>query len=94
MLRNIKLDGQPSRKLSWQHAKYTVTKVISPEVVELNIIGKIHNRFHVSLLLPANDNPLPSQQIEDQNPGPAINSDNPEDEEYYVELGKANAKHW
>ncbi|KAI0991249.1 hypothetical protein K3495_g16938, partial [Podosphaera aphanis] len=24
LLRNIKLDGQPSKKLGWQHAKYTV----------------------------------------------------------------------
>ena len=33
LLRNIKYDGQPSKKLGWQHAKYTVTKIISPEVV-------------------------------------------------------------
>ncbi|KAI0997403.1 hypothetical protein K3495_g10782 [Podosphaera aphanis] len=72
LLRNIKLHGQPSRKLAWQHAKYIVTRIISPEVVELKITGKIHNRFHVDMLLPADDNPLPSQQIEDQNPGPVI----------------------
>ncbi|KAI0995138.1 hypothetical protein K3495_g13043 [Podosphaera aphanis] len=85
LLRNIKLDGQPSRKLAWQHAKYIVTRIISPEVVELNITGKIHNRFHVDMLLPADDNPLPSQQIEDQNPGPVIQSEDSNEDEYAVD---------
>ncbi|KAI0991556.1 hypothetical protein K3495_g16631, partial [Podosphaera aphanis] len=83
LLRNIKLDGQPSKKLSWTHAKYTVTKVISPEVVELNVPGKIHNRFHVDMLLPDNNNPLPSQVLEDIDPGPVINDEG--EEEYQVE---------
>ncbi|KAI1000197.1 hypothetical protein K3495_g8004 [Podosphaera aphanis] len=52
LLRNIKLEGQPSKNLGWQHAKYKVAKVISPEVVELNVAGKIHNRSQVDLLLP------------------------------------------
>ncbi|KAI0992208.1 hypothetical protein K3495_g15978 [Podosphaera aphanis] len=85
LLRNIKLDGQPSRKLGWQHAKYTVTRIISPEVVELNVTGKIHNRFHVDLLLPADNNPLPSQIIEDQNPGPIANINDSGDDEYFVD---------
>ena len=53
LLRNIKLDRQPSEKPGWQHAKYKVIRVISPEVVELNVNGKIHNYSHVDLLLPA-----------------------------------------
>ncbi|KAI0998363.1 hypothetical protein K3495_g9834 [Podosphaera aphanis] len=57
LLRNIKLDGQPSKKLGLQHAKYQVTKVISPEMVELNVNGKIFNHFHVDLLLTADENP-------------------------------------
>ncbi|KAI0991453.1 hypothetical protein K3495_g16734 [Podosphaera aphanis] len=82
LLRNIKLDGQPSKKLGWQHAKYQVTKVISPEVVELNVNGKFFNRFHVDLLLPADENPLPSQQI-DEEPPPVANIDS--EEEFYVD---------
>lgn len=82
LLRNIKLDGQPSKKLGWQHAKYKVTKVISPEVVELNVKGKIYNRFHVDLLLPADENPLPSQAI-DVEPAPVANSDG--EEEFFID---------
>ncbi|KAI0991004.1 hypothetical protein K3495_g17183, partial [Podosphaera aphanis] len=85
LLRNIKLDGQPSKKLGWQHAKYTVTRIISPDVVELNVLGKIHNRFHVDLLLPADNNPLPSQKIEDEEPGPVASSNEPGEDEYLVD---------
>lgn len=83
LLRNIKLDGQPSKKLGWQHAKYQVTKVISPEVVELNVERKIHNRFHVDSLLPANENSLPSQLVEDKEPTPII--DMKGGNEYYID---------
>ncbi|KAI0997400.1 hypothetical protein K3495_g10786 [Podosphaera aphanis] len=83
LLRNIKLEGQPSKKLGWQHAKYKVTKVISPEVVKLNVAGKIHNRFHVDLLLPVDDKPLPSQVIDDNEPVPISNVDG--EEEYYID---------
>lgn len=85
LLRNVKLDGQPSRKLGWQHAKYTVTKIITPEVVELDVAGKIHNCFHVDLLLSADDNPLPSQVIKDKNPGLVENSNDPDEDEYAVD---------
>ena len=83
LLKNIKLDGKPSKKLGWQHAKYRVTKIISPEVVELDMPEKIHNRFHVDLLLPANENPLPSQEVEDKDPGPIVTVDG--EEEYQIE---------
>ncbi|KAI1006567.1 hypothetical protein K3495_g1650 [Podosphaera aphanis] len=82
ILRNIKLDGQPSKKLGWQHAKYVVTKVISPEVVELNVTGKIHNRFHVDLLLPADENQLPSQRVYAE-PAPVANIDGAQ--EFYID---------
>ncbi|KAI1005159.1 hypothetical protein K3495_g3054 [Podosphaera aphanis] len=82
LLRNIKLDGQLSKKSCWQHAKYKVMKVISPEVVELNVNGKISNRFHIDLLLPADENPLPSQQI-DEEPPRVANIDG--EEEFYVD---------
>lgn len=68
--------------MAWQHAKYQVTRVISPEVVELNVSGKFHNQFHVDMLLPADKNPLPSQKIEDKDPGPILVND---EEEYYID---------
>ena len=83
LLQNIRLEDQPSKKLGWQHAKYTVTKLISPEVVQLDIPGRIYNRFHVDLLLPAEENPLPSQTIEDENPGPITGDDG--EEEYQID---------
>ena len=82
LLRNIKLDGQPSKKLGWQHAKYQVTRVLSPEVVELNVNGKIHNRFHVDLLLPASENPLPSQKIDNKDAMPVLIDG---EEEFYID---------
>ena len=78
LLQNIRLEDQPSKKLGWQHAKYTVTKLILLEVVQLNIPGKIHNWFHVDLLLPADENPLQLQNLEDKNPGPIIDVDGKE----------------
>lgn len=83
LLKNIKLDGQPSKKLGWQHAKYDVVKVISPEVVQLNVPGKIHNHFHVDLLLPAEEDPLPSQIVEDREPMPLANDDG--EQEFYID---------
>lgn len=59
-----------------------MTKVISPEVVKLNISGKIHNRFHESLLLPVEENPLPSQKVANEEPA-HLRFDG--DEEYYID---------
>ncbi|KAM4066582.1 reverse transcriptase (RNA-dependent DNA polymerase) [Hirsutella rhossiliensis] len=38
---------RPCKKLDWLHHKYTVTKVISSHVVELDVRGSIYPRFHV-----------------------------------------------
>ncbi|KAM4054394.1 integrase core domain-containing protein [Hirsutella rhossiliensis] len=40
---------RPCKKLDWLHHKYTVTKVISSHVVELDVRGSIYPRFHVDL---------------------------------------------
>lgn len=68
LLRNVKFDGQPSKKLGQQQTKHTEIRVISPDVVELNVQGNIHKRFHVDMILPANENLLPLQVIYDKDP--------------------------
>ena len=67
-LRNIKTP-ELSKKLAWQHAKYTVTEVPDALTVELNVPGNIHKRFHVELVKRAGIDPFPSQIRDDaQNP--------------------------
>ncbi|KAF4476972.1 Transposon Tf2-6 polyprotein [Colletotrichum fructicola Nara gc5] len=46
---------RPCKKLDWLHHKYTVTKVISPYVVELDVPAAIYPRFHVDILKRADD---------------------------------------
>ena len=77
-LKNISTD-RPSKKLDWVHAKYTVTKTFldSPYFYELNTPKGIHSKFHTSLLRPAANNPLPSQQVDDAQP-PGLLMDNSE----------------
>ena len=67
-LKHIKTP-QLSKKLSWQHAKYTVTAVPDALTVELNVPGNIHKRSHVELVKRAGTDPSPSQIRDDaQNP--------------------------
>ncbi|KAF6783741.1 reverse transcriptase domain protein [Colletotrichum sojae] len=74
---------RPSKKLSWLHHKYEVKRVVSPLVVELNVPGRIHPRFHVDLLRRASDDPLPGQRLVDAQPPPIKNTD--DEDEWYVE---------
>ncbi|OAQ57986.1 Pol [Purpureocillium lilacinum] len=61
---------RPCKKLDWLHHKYTVTRVISSHVVELDVPGSIHPRFHVDLLRRARDDPVPGQVVDDAQPPP------------------------
>ncbi|KAI1001171.1 hypothetical protein K3495_g7034 [Podosphaera aphanis] len=63
---------QPKKKLAWICAKYTITKVISPLVVELDVPSGIHSRFHVQFLRQAGNDPLPSQIVYDAQPPPVL----------------------
>jgi hypothetical protein len=83
-LRNIK-SPRTSKKLSWTHAKFTVTAVPFPHVVELNVPTGIHPRFHVELVRRAASNPLPSQQLDDSQPGPLLEASMDEEEEWEIE---------
>ena len=70
-LKNIQTP-QPKKKLAWVNAKYKVTKVISPHVVELDVPSKVFPRFHVELLRRASEDPLPSQLSDDSQPEPIM----------------------
>ena len=63
---------QPKKKLAWVNAKYTVLKVISPHVVELDVPSRIWPRFHVQLLKRASEDPLPSQILDDSQHPPVF----------------------
>lgn len=81
-LKNIKTP-QLSKKLSWQHAKYTVLAVPDPLTVELDVPGNIHKRFHVELVKRAGTDPFPSQKRDDVQTPPLI--DDLDEPEYKVE---------
>ena len=74
---------QLSKKLAWQHAKYTVTAVPDALTVELNVPGNIHKNFHVGLVKRAGTDPFPSQSRDDAQNPPII--DNLDGQEYNVE---------
>ncbi|KAJ5874466.1 uncharacterized protein N7529_002896 [Penicillium soppii] len=54
----------------WLHARYTVLEVPSSHTVRLGVPTGIHPVFHVDLIRPAADDPLPSQIVDDPQPPP------------------------
>lgn len=80
-LGNIKTKRQ-SKKFDWVHAKYEVIEAVGSHAYRLNTPKGIHNVFHVSLLQPAAQDPLPSQKVADVQPT-AIVVDN--HDEYYID---------
>lgn len=74
---------RPARKLDWKnHGPFRVTQVVSPYAyrLELPATMKVHDVFHVSLLRPCSQDPLPGQIIA---PRPPVVVDG--EDEYYVE---------
>jgi len=69
--RNVKT-VRASRKLDWLQVKYTVTAVPTPLTVTLDLPGNLHKTVHVDLVERAPYDPLPSQELEDNRPGPAL----------------------
>lgn len=80
-------NDRTSRKLDWKNRKYTVTEVISPHNVKLNVEGKVHPVFHVDRLRLCPENPLNGQSNDDPQPGPLVvlNDDGTTAEEWVVE---------
>lgn len=76
-LRNIATE-RPSKKLDDRQAKYTVTEVVGPQSIRLDVPGTIHNVFNIDLLRPAASNPFPSQVQDDEQPPPVIVDGEPE----------------
>lgn len=68
---------QLKKKLSWMNAKYTITKVISPDVYQLDVPTGIHPKIFVDLLRRDPDDPLPSQKTDDSQPPPLLDGKDP-----------------
>jgi hypothetical protein len=68
-LRNVR-STRPYKKLDWLHARYIVLEVPSSHTVRLGVPTGIHPVFHVDLIRPAADDPLPSQIVDDSQPPP------------------------
>lgn len=80
-LHDISTD-RPSKKLDARHAKYTITKCISPHAYQLDTPDGIHNVFHVDKLRPAADDPFPNQCTDDYQPPAVLNEGN---EEWHID---------
>lgn len=70
-LKNVKT-SRPCKKLDWLHAKYQVLEEVNTHAYKLDVPGRIHPVFHVDLLRPAPDDPLPSQQTDHELAQPVL----------------------
>lgn len=68
-LRNVR-PIRPYKKLDWLHARCTVLEAPSSHTVRLDVPTRIHPVFHVELVRPAAEDPLPSQIVDDSQPPP------------------------
>lgn len=90
-LTNARRKGHDNKKLDWVNAKYTVTKVVSPHAVRLDIPGRIFPTVHVDKLRLASTDPLPSQVVEEWNPEPIqVEGEDEYDVECIVDEHKTN----
>ncbi|KAI0991025.1 hypothetical protein K3495_g17162 [Podosphaera aphanis] len=70
--------------MDWLRGKYTISKVLGSHNVELAGLPKnISNVFHVDQLRRAFDDPLPAQELHDEQPPPITTLDG--EEEHHVE---------
>jgi hypothetical protein len=60
--------GRPCKTLDALHHKYTVTKVISPQLLELDVPAAIYPRFHVDQVKRAGTRPPVGQVTDDRQP--------------------------
>ncbi|KAM3549213.1 hypothetical protein ARSEF4850_008972 [Beauveria asiatica] len=70
-LRNIRT-SRPCKKLDWLHAKYQVLEEVNPHAYRLDVPGRIHPVFHVDLLRPVANDPLPSQILDQESAPPVL----------------------
>ncbi|XP_044720089.1 reverse transcriptase (RNA-dependent DNA polymerase) domain-containing protein [Hirsutella rhossiliensis] len=81
-LKNVTTPTQ--KKLSWTQAQYKVTRVIAPDVYELDVPSNIHPRFFADLLRKDPNDPLPSQVQDDTQPPPLLDERHPKGRELLV----------
>jgi hypothetical protein len=83
-LRNVQTN-RASKKLDWKNRKFQVSRVRDPYWVELDVPWQTKS-YHVDLLRPAANDPLPSQQTGELQPGAIAVRDRDQEEhlEYLV----------